>query len=88
MLREECKYLKIKCSRKYMDLKDGVSGHFRILHNAELCELCQVRNIVRIVKCRRLLWAMRVAKMEETRTHTEFWWGNLLEKPLVGTRRG
>jgi hypothetical protein len=47
--------------------RDKVTGDWRKLHNEELNGLYSVRNIVRVIKSRRLRWAGHVARMGEGR---------------------
>jgi hypothetical protein len=44
-----------------------VTGGWRKLHNEELNELYSLSNIVRVVKSRRMRWAVHVARMGEER---------------------
>jgi hypothetical protein len=44
-----------------------VTGEWRKLHNEELNDLYPLRNIVRVVKSRRMRWAGHVARMGEER---------------------
>jgi hypothetical protein len=50
-------------------------------HNAvELCDICMSLSAVRLVKCRRLLWAVHVVRLGGRRKMpTQFWKENLLE---------
>ena len=47
--------------------KDEVTGEWRKLHNEELSDLYSLPNIVRVVKSRRMRWAVHVARMGEGR---------------------
>jgi len=38
------------------------------------------RNIVRVIKLRRMRWAGHVARMGRGEVYTGFWWGNLRER--------
>ena len=44
--------------------RDGVTGEWRKLHNEELNDLYCSPNIVRVIKLRRVRWAVHVARME------------------------
>ena len=57
--------------RKFGPKRDGVTGEWRKLHNEELNDLYSSPNIVRVIKSRRMRWAMHVSRMEEGRgVHT------------------
>ena len=45
--------------------RDEVTGEWRKLHNEELRNLYSLPNIVRVVKSRRMRWAVHVARMGE-----------------------
>jgi len=47
--------------------RDKVRMKWRKLHNLELNDLYCSRNIVRVIKSRRMRWAGHVARMEESR---------------------
>ena len=47
--------------------RDGVTEKWRKLHNEELNDLYPSPNIVRVIKSRRMRWAVHVARMEEGR---------------------
>ena len=71
--------------------RDEVTGEWRKLHNEELNDLYCSRNIVRVIKSRRMRWARPIARMRRGDLHTGFWWGNLratdyLEDPDVDGR--
>jgi hypothetical protein len=51
--------------------RDGVTGEWRRLHNEELNDLYS-RNIIRVIKSRRMRWAGHVARMRE-RCIQDFW---------------
>ena len=58
---------------------DEVKGEWRRLRNEELNDLHSSRNIVRVIKSRRMRWAGHVARMGEERGCTRSWWGNRRE---------
>ena len=47
--------------------RDEVTGELRKLHNEELRDLYSLPNIERVVKSRRMKWAVHVARMREGR---------------------
>jgi len=47
--------------------RDEVTGEWSKLHNEELRDLYSLRNIVRVIKSRRMRWAGHVARMGEGR---------------------
>jgi len=47
--------------------RDEVTGEWRRLHNEELNELYSSRNIVHVIKSRRMRWAGHVARMGDER---------------------
>jgi hypothetical protein len=47
--------------------RDEVTGEWRRLHNKELYALYFSRNIIRVIKSRRMRWAGHVARMGERR---------------------
>jgi hypothetical protein len=49
-------------------------GGWRKLHNEELHNLYSSPNIIRIMKSRRMRWAMHVARMGRRRMHISYWW--------------
>ncbi|KAJ4444291.1 hypothetical protein ANN_06083 [Periplaneta americana] len=69
-LREEqrLRVFENKVLRKIFGAKRGeVTGEWRKLHNAELHALYSSPHIIRNIKSRRLRWAGRVARMDESR---------------------
>ena len=59
--------------------RDEVTGEWRKLHNVELSDLYSLPNIVRVVKSRRMRWAVHVARMGE---------GRGVHRVLVGKTEG
>ena len=68
--------------------RDEVTGEWRKLHNEELNDLYSLRNIVRVVKSRRMRWAGRVARMAMIEGCTGCWWGSLRERGHWGDQDG
>ena len=69
-LREEhrLRVFENKVLRKIFGAKrDGITGEWRKLHNAELHALYSSSNIIMNLKSRRLRWAGHVARMEQPR---------------------
>ena len=69
-LREETKlrvFENTVLRRIFGPRRDEVTGEWRRLHNEELNDLYCSRNIVRVIKSRRMRWAGHVARMGEER---------------------
>jgi len=69
-LREERKlrvFGKMVLRRIFGPRRDEVTGEWRRLHNEELSDLYSSRNIVRVIKSRRMRWPGHVARMGEER---------------------
>ena len=66
--------------------RDEVTGEWdKKLHNEELNDLYCSPNIVRVIKSRRMRWAVHIARMGERRgVYTGFWWRNLKEREHLG----
>ena len=47
--------------------RDEVTGEWRKWHNEELNDLYSSPNIVRVIKSRRMRWALHVARTDEER---------------------
>jgi hypothetical protein len=47
--------------------RDGATGGWRKLHNEELHDLYSSPSIIRIIKSRRIWWAVHVARMGKKR---------------------
>jgi hypothetical protein len=56
--------------------RDEATGDLGRLHNEELNDLYSSPNIIRVMKSRRLRWAVHVARMGRREVHTGFWWGD------------
>jgi hypothetical protein len=59
--------------------RDEVTGEWRRLHNEALTDMYSSPNIIRVIKSRRMRWAVHVACMGRGEAHTGFWWGDLRE---------
>jgi len=69
-LREEWKlrvFENVVLRRIFGPRRDEVTGEWRRLHNAELNDFYPSPNIVRVIKSRRIRWAVHVARMSEER---------------------
>ena len=64
--------------------RDEVTGELRRLHNEELNDMYSSLNIVRVIKSRRMRWAVHVARMGEERGCIGSWWGNRREGDYWG----
>jgi hypothetical protein len=64
---------------RVMRVVPHINSQWRKLHNEELSDLYSLPNIVRVVKSRRLRWAVHVARMGE---------GRGVHKVLVGKPEG
>jgi hypothetical protein len=59
--------------------RDEVTGGWRKLHNEELHNLYSSRNIIRMIKSRRMRWAGHVARVGRSGMHVGYWWGSQKE---------
>ena len=67
-----------RVSRRMFGLKrDEVKRKWRKLHYEDLNDLYSSRNIVRVIKSRRMRWAGHVARVGRGEMYTGFWWGDL-----------
>ena len=60
--------------------RDGVTAEWRKLFNEELNDLYSSPNIGRLMKSRRMWFAVHVARMGGVEVYTEFRWGYVREK--------
>jgi len=63
--------------------RDEVTGEWRRLHNKELSGLYSP-NIVRVIKSRRMRWAVHGARMGVVRWRIWSWWRNRWERDHCG----
>ena len=74
--------------KRIFEPKTDENGERRRLHNEELHSLYRSRNIVRVIKSRRLRWAGHVARMEEGRSAFKILTGKPIgRRPLGRPRR-
>jgi len=81
-LREEKKlrvFENMVLRRIFGPRRDEVTGEWRRLHNEKLNDLYSSPNIVRVIKSRRMRWAVHVALMGEERGCIGSGWGNRRE---------
>jgi len=81
-LREERKlrvFENMVLMRIFGPRRDELTGERRRFHNEELNDLYSSPNIVRMIKLRRMRWAVHVARMGEERGCIGSWWGNRRE---------
>jgi hypothetical protein len=69
-----------KVLRKIFASKTGdVTGEWRRLHNEELYDLYFSRNIIGMIKSRKMRWAGHIARIGRREVHTGFWRVDLKE---------
>ena len=88
-LREECKLrvFENRILRRIFEPKSDENGEWRRFHNEELHSLYRSPNIVRVIKYRRLRWAVHVARTEEGRSAFKILTGKPTRKRLLGRPR-
>jgi len=65
---KEAEIVENRVLRKIFILRrDEVTGKWRSSLNEELNDLCSSPNIVRVIKSRRMRWALHVARTDEER---------------------
>jgi hypothetical protein len=72
-LREECRlrvFENMVLRRIFGPKRDEVTGEWSRLHNKELYALYSSRNIIWVIKSRRLRWVGHVARMGRGEVHT------------------
>jgi hypothetical protein len=62
--------------RRILEHKREEDVSWKVLHNDELNILYSSQNIVRVIKLRRMRWAVHVARMGEERSVYRFWLGS------------
>jgi hypothetical protein len=60
--------------------RDEVTGDWRKLHNEELRNLYSSPSIIRMIKYRRMRWAVHVARMGRRGMHIGYWWESQKER--------
>jgi len=73
--------------RVFGSKRDELTGEWRKLNNEELSDLYSLPNIVRVVKSRRMCWAVHVARMGEGRGVHRFLVGKPEGKRPLGRPR-
>jgi hypothetical protein len=60
--------------RTFGPKRDEVTGGWAKLHNEELNNLYCSPSIIRMIKSRKMRWAVHVARMELRGRHIGYWW--------------
>jgi hypothetical protein len=67
--------------RRILGPKRGeLTGGWRKLHNEEIHDLYSSSSIVRVIKSRRMRWAVQITRMAGRGAHVGYWW----ESPRKG----
>jgi hypothetical protein len=74
-------------SRIFGPKRDEVMGEWRKLHNEELRDLYSSPSIIRIIKSKRMRWAVHVTQMGRRGTCIGYWWESQREKRPLGRPR-
>ena len=82
-LREKCR-LRVFENRI---LRRIFGPKWRRLHNEELHSLCCSRNVIRVIKSRRLIWTEHVTRIEEGRSAFKILTGKPTRRRLLGRPR-
>jgi hypothetical protein len=61
-------------------MRDEVTGEWRKLHNEELRDLYSSPSIIRIMKSRKMRWAVHVTRMGRRGTRIDYWWESQRER--------
>jgi hypothetical protein len=65
--------------RTFGPKRDEVTAEWRKLQNEELNDLYYSSNTVRVIKSRKMRWAVHIARRRRGGAFTGVWWGNLRE---------
>jgi hypothetical protein len=57
-----------------------VTGGWRKLHNEELHNMYSSPSIIRMIKSRRMRWAVHVVRMWRREMHIGYWWESQKER--------
>jgi hypothetical protein len=60
--------------------RDEVTGEWRKVHNEELHDVYSSPSTIRIIKSRRMRWAVHVARMGRRGTRIDYWWETQRER--------
>jgi hypothetical protein len=60
--------------------REEVTRGWRKIHNEELNDLYSLFSTIRLIKSRRMKWAVYVECMGRAEVHKGFWRGNLMER--------
>jgi hypothetical protein len=57
--------------------REKLTAEWRKVHNEELCDLYCTPNIIRVIKYKRVRWAVHVVRMRKKKDAYRVWWGKL-----------